>query len=108
EMEVTKSTLPDGLNNVSGIGHAGEDHLGFGADGADAAEEFEGIEAIIGAAGEDEINVSGADPIEGLTAVRHLFDFPVVPFQETGQVSLGGGIGIEQKQVAGRQKNSTL
>ena len=45
-VEVTESTLADGLDDVLGIGLAGQDHLGLRADGADAAEQFQRVEAV--------------------------------------------------------------
>ena len=108
EVEVAEGALADGLNDLLRIGLAGEDDLGFGTDGANAAEELERVEAVAAGPGEDHVDGSGADAVEGLAAVRYLLDLPVIPFEEAGKVFLDGGIGIEKQQAAGDQKFSTL
>ena len=104
-VKVAKGALPDRLDDLLGIRIAGQDYLGVRADRADAAEQFQRVEAV-GAGGDDHIEGAPTDPVQGQAAVGDFLDLPVVPLQEAGQVS--GGIGIEEQQAAGVQKFSTL
>ena len=107
-MEVTENTLADGLNNLLRVGLAGKDHLGLGADGADAAQEFQGVEAVGAGASEQNVEGTVADPIKGFAAIRYVLYLTVILFEEAGQMVLNRRIGIEQQQAAGVQKISTL
>ena len=49
-----------------------------------------------------------AEEVERLLAAWYVLNLPVVSFEETGQVVLDGGVGIDKQQATGDQNISTL
>ena len=92
-----------------GIEVAGEDDLGFGTDGAYPAQQLQPVETIASLAPATTRSIGPSrSSLERFPAARHVLDLAVVPLQNSGQVFLNRGVGIDQQQAARAQNISTL
>ena len=107
-VEIAESALPDGRQDALRVAFSGEDDLGGGADGTYAPQQLQAVEAVVSLSGQHQIDGAGTQQVERLLAAGHLPDLAVVAFEETGQVSLDRGVGIDEQQAAGAQNISTL
>jgi hypothetical protein len=74
----------------------GSGSLGGRADGTYAPQQFQAVEAIISLSGQHQVEGAGTQEVERLLAAGRLLNLAVVPLQETGQVSQGRGVGIDE------------
>jgi hypothetical protein len=107
-VEIAESALPDGRQDALGVAFTGQDDPGGGADGTNAPQQGQAVEAVVPLSGQDEIDRAGTQQVDRFAAAGHVPDLTVVAFQETGQVSVDHGVGLDDQKAAGIQNISTL